>query len=127
MSLVDQRSEWKSRSHFLAIAAQTMPSIVVDNARAERSGKRGVGALMVPLDDPLPISANQPVDLVLNHALTQLAKVDPQSRPNRELQFFGRPLKHEESALGVSAATQQLQWAGARVWLYHELSPRRED
>jgi len=48
MRLVDQRSERKSRSHFLAVAAQTTRSIVVDNARAQRSGKQGAGAPMFP-------------------------------------------------------------------------------
>jgi hypothetical protein len=118
MSLVDQRSEWKSRSHFLAIAVQTMRSIGVDNARAQRSGKRGAGAPMVPPGDPLTISANQPVDLVLNTRSPSLPRSIPKAGQIVNSSFSG----------GLSNTKRaQLQWAGARVWLYHELSRRRED
>lgn len=124
MRLVDQRLEWKSRSHFFAIAAQMMRRILVDHAKAQRSAKRGAGAPMVPLDEPLTISANQRFDLVaLNDALTGLAKIDPQRSHIVELRFFGG-LSNEESAevLGISTATVQRQWAGARAWLYHEMT-----
>jgi RNA polymerase sigma factor (TIGR02999 family) len=124
--LVDQRSELKSRSQFFAIAAQTMRRILVDHAKAQHSAKRGAGAPMVPLDEPLDISANQPFDIVaLNDALTELAKIDPQRGQIVELRYFGG-LSNEESAevLGISTATVQRQWAGARSWLYHELKPK---
>jgi len=124
MRLVDQRSEWKSRSHFFAVAAQMMRRILVDHAKAQRSAKRGAGAPVVPLDEPLTISAHQPFDLVaLNDALTGLAKIDPQRSQIVELRFFGG-LSNEESAevLGLSTATVQRQWAGARAWLYHEMT-----
>jgi RNA polymerase sigma factor (TIGR02999 family) len=124
MRLVDQRSEWKSRSHFFAIAAQMMRRILVDHAKAQRSAKRGAGAPVVPLDEPLTISAHQPFDLVaLNDALTGLSKIDPQRSQIVELRFFGG-LSNQESAevLGLSTATVQRQWAGARAWLYHEMT-----
>jgi RNA polymerase sigma-70 factor, ECF subfamily len=45
-----------------------------------------------------------------------------------ELRFFGG-LSSEESAevLGISTATVQRQWAGARAWLYHEMSRQKQD
>jgi DNA-directed RNA polymerase specialized sigma24 family protein len=45
-----------------------------------------------------------------------------------ELRFFGG-LSNEESAevLGISTATVQRQWAGARAWLYHEMSRQKQD
>jgi len=126
MRLVDQRAEWKSRSHFLAIAAQMMRRILVDHAKAQRSAKRGAGAAKVPLDESLIVSAEQPFDLVaLNDALTALTKIDPQRGQIVELRFFGG-LSNEESAevLGISPATVQRQWTGARAWLFHEMSAR---
>ena len=52
---------------------------------------------MVPLDEPLTISANQPFDLAaLNDALTGVAKIDPQRSQIAEVRFFGRPLQPRE-------------------------------
>ena len=124
LRLVGQSTEWKSRSHFFAIAAQMMRRILVDHARGQHSAKRGSGAPKVPLDEPLTVSAEQRFDLIaLNDALTGLAQIDPQRGRIVELRFFGG-LSNEESAevLGISTATVQRQWAGARAWLYHEMS-----
>jgi len=123
LRLVDQRAEWKGRSQFFAIAAQMMRRILVDHAKAHWSVKRRAGAFKTPLDESLTVSAEQPYDLVaLDDALTGLAKIDPQRGQIVELRFFGG-LSNEESAeiLGISTATVQRQWAGARAWLYHEL------
>ncbi len=61
--------------------------------------------------------------LALDEALERLTKVDPQRSRIVELRFFGG-LSNEESAevLGVSPATIQRQWSGARAWLFHELN-----
>src|ERR1700722_7952584 len=42
---------WKDRAHFFAVSAQMMRRILVDSARARRSGKRGGAALRLNLDD----------------------------------------------------------------------------
>jgi RNA polymerase sigma factor (TIGR02999 family) len=104
-----------------------MRRILVDHAKEHAAQKRGAGASKVPLDDALTISAEPAGDLVaLNEALTNLEKIDPQRSRIVELRFFGG-LSNEESAevLGISPATVQRQWAGARAWLYHEL--RRQE
>ncbi len=127
LRLVDQRSEWKSRAHFFAIAASMMRRILVDHAKQHRTSKRGSGLPKTRLDDALTVSAEPSVDLVALHdALTGLSQVDPQRSQIVELRFFGG-LSNEESAevLGISPATVQRQWAGARAWLFHEMS--RED
>lgn len=124
LRLVDQRTDWKSRAHFFAIAAQMMRRILVDHAKEHLAKKRGGNLSKAPLDDALTISAEPMGDLVaLNDALTALGKIDPQRVQIVELRFFGG-LSNEESAkvLGISPATVQRQWAGARAWLYHELS-----
>ena len=63
---------------------------------------------------------NRDVDLLaLDEALERLTKIDPQRSRIVELRFFGG-LSNEESAevLGVSPATIQRQWSGARAWLF---------
>jgi RNA polymerase sigma factor (TIGR02999 family) len=129
LRLVDQRAEWKSRSHFFAIAASMMRRILVDHAKQHRTSKRGAGLPKIPLDEALTISEQPSVDLVaLNEALANLEKVDPQRSQIVELRFFGG-LSNEESAevLGISPATVQRQWAGARAWLYHEMSHQESE
>jgi RNA polymerase sigma factor (TIGR02999 family) len=124
MRLVDQRVVWKGREHFFAIAAQMMRRILVDHAKKNHSAKRGSGVRPLSLDEPLIVSAKPDKDLVaLDEALTRLATHDPQRSKIIELRFFGG-LSNEESAvvLGISPATVQRQWAGARAWLYRELS-----
>ena len=57
--------------------------------------------------------------LALDEALQQLAKVDALRAQIVELRFFGGLSKEETaSILGISSATVQRQWAGAKAWLY---------
>jgi len=124
LRLVDQRAGWKSRSHFFAIAASMMRRILVDHAKENRASKRGGGLPKASLDEALTVSESQPIDLVaLNDALSELEKIDPQRSQIVELRFFGG-LSNEESAevLGISPATVQRQWAGARAWLYRQIT-----
>jgi RNA polymerase sigma factor (TIGR02999 family) len=124
--LIDQNVEWKSRAHFFAIAAKMMRRILVDHARAKSRSKRGVGIPRVGLDEQVIGSQERNVDLVaLDEALEHLARIDPQRSRIVELRYFGG-LSNEESAnvLGISPATVQRQWSGARAWLYRELGGR---
>jgi RNA polymerase sigma factor (TIGR02999 family) len=121
MRLVDQDVQWNSRAHFFGIAAQMMRRILVDHAKAQAAAKRGAGAPRIELDERLAASPQRDVDLLaLDEALERLSEVDPQRSRIVELRFFGG-LSNEESAevLGVSPATIQRQWAGARAWLFH--------
>jgi RNA polymerase sigma factor (TIGR02999 family) len=125
LRLIDQRVQWNSRAHFFGIAAQMMRRILVDHAKAQSAAKRGAGALRIELDEGLATAPHRDVDLLaLDEALERLTKVDPQRSRIVELRFFGG-LSNEECAevLGVSPATIQRQWTGARAWLFHELNP----
>jgi len=84
---------------------------------------------VLSLDEPLAISKEPGKDLIaLDDALGRLAKSDPQRGRIVELRFFAG-LSNEESArvLDISPATVQRQWAGARAWLYHEMSQQGAD
>jgi RNA polymerase sigma factor (TIGR02999 family) len=124
--LIDQNVEWQSRAHFFAIAARMMRRILVDHARAKSRSKRGSGMTHVGIDDQAMQSQGPNVDLMaLDEALEHLAKIDPQRGRIVELKYFGG-LSNEESAnvLGISTATVQRQWSGAKAWLFRELSSR---
>ena len=66
----------------------------------------------------------RPVDLVvLDDALNDLARLDPEQSRIVELRFFGG-LSIEETAevLGMSPATVKRHWTTARLWLHREIS-----
>jgi RNA polymerase sigma factor (TIGR02999 family) len=123
LRLVRQDANWNNRAHFLGIAAKMMRRILVDHAKSQHRAKRGGGAVKVTLDGPAMIAKDANKELVaLEDALSRLENVDQQRAQIVELRFFGG-LSNEEAAkvLGISTATVQRQWAGARAWLYHEL------
>jgi RNA polymerase sigma factor (TIGR02999 family) len=115
---------WQNRSHFFAIAAQLMRSILVDHARSHAYAKRGGGARKIALDDAMVVSQQRATEVVaLDDALKRLAEIDPQQSRIVELRFFGG-LTIEETAevLRLSPATIKREWGTAKAWLYHELN-----
>jgi RNA polymerase sigma-70 factor (ECF subfamily) len=126
LRLVKQtRTRWQSRSHFFAVAAQVMRRILVDEARARKSEKRGAG--LVPLSlDAMPVEPGQaPHDITdLDDALRRLTVLDPRQGQLVELHVFGG-LTYDEigEVLHISARTVRREWGSARAWLGRELAP----
>lgn len=124
LKLVDQRRvAWNDRVHFYAAAARTMRHILVDHARGKRSGKRGSGALMLPIEAAQGLPAAPEVDLLaLDHALSLLTAREPRQGQVVELRYFaGLTLAETAQALGIAEATVSRDWAFARAWLFREL------
>jgi RNA polymerase sigma factor (TIGR02999 family) len=125
MRLIDvKRIQWQNRTHFLAVAAQTMRRILVEFARHRRRQKRGGDAVRVTIDDPGEIAQDKGVDLVaLSDALSALATFDSRMSQVVELRFFGG-LTVQEAAdvLDVSPETVMRDWKTAKAWLLRELS-----
>jgi len=114
---------WRDRRHFFAVASRMMRHILVDHARSRRTGKRGGGAVRVPLASAAaPASGGDPGQLAdllaLDEALRSLAGLDPRKARVVELRYFGG-LTVDEAAevLGVSAPTVALDSRMARAWL----------
>lgn len=126
LKLIDQRStNWESRTHFFAIAAQAMRRILVDYARKKHRGKRGGAETDLTLDEAaLLVSKEKSVDLVaLDEALTRLATEDEQQARVVELRYFGgMTLDETANALNISAATIARDWMMAKAWLHRELT-----
>jgi len=115
-------AEVANRAHFLAVASRLMRQILVDHARGHRAAKRG-GGIKLELNDAMGAQNPQNMDLVvLDDALNELAKLDPQQTRIVELRFFGG-LSIEETAeiVGVSPTTVKREWATARAWLRREV------
>ena len=123
LRLIDQKVSWQSRAHFMGIAAQIVRRILLDHAKSKAAAKRGGGEIALELDESSIGGKARDLNLIaLDEALLELEKIDPIRSRIVEMRFFGG-LSNEESAevLGVSTATVQRQWAGARAWLFHAM------
>jgi RNA polymerase sigma factor (TIGR02999 family) len=118
------RIEWKSKAHFIGIAAQVMRRILVDHARKWKARKRGGLQEHVSLEG-LELPAMPAQDLtVLDEALDKFAREYPRQARVVELRFFGG-LTAEETAevvngpdAEVSSRTVERDWRFARAWLH---------
>jgi RNA polymerase sigma factor (TIGR02999 family) len=121
--LVDWKNvSWQNRAHFFAVAAQVMRKILVDNARAKNTGKRG--GQKISLDEAVSFAEEKELNLIaLDEALSNLEKLDERQARIVELRFFGG-LSIEETAyvLDVSATTVKREWTFAKAWFQRELT-----
>lgn len=121
------RIDWRSRAHFLGVAATLIRQILVDHARSRLRAKRGGGNLFLQLEDSVAEAPRREVNLVaLDDALMDLARLDAQQAKVVELRFFGG-LSIEETAevLSISDSTVKRDWAVAKSWLFRELAANR--
>ena len=114
-----------NRAHFLAVSSRLMRQILVDHARRYRAAKRG-GGLKLELKDAMATQKVQDIDLIaLDHALSQLASLDPQQSRIVEMRFFsGLSIEDTAEVIGISRTTVKREWATARAWLLREMSRR---
>jgi len=115
-----QGSAWADRTHFLAVAARAMRSVLVDHARGKGRAKRGGDRAAVPLDRLQLAVEERGIDpLVLDEALRDLAGRDERAARVVELRFFGGLTMPEIAEhLGVATRTVEREWELARAWLY---------
>ena len=123
------RTQWRNRSHFLAVASTMMRRILVNHELARRAAKRDAELVAVTLSGLEQLGAAPDRDLVAVHeALLALEPVDARAAKVVELRFFGG-LDNDEiaDALGVSLATVKRDWVLARAWLHRELGGSAAD
>lgn len=119
-----ERVDWRSRSHFYAIASRAARHVLVDHAERRRTAKRGGGARAVELDDQLA-AAERPLDelIALSQLLDRLDQLEPRQVRVVECRFFGGlSLDETAEALSISAATVSRDWTFARAWLHREMA-----
>ena len=120
------RMALQNRTHFFAMAARLMREILVDHARAQRTAKRGAGALTVTLDAAARVPDRADVDvLLLDDALNDLARLDERQSRIVELRYFtGLSIDETSEVMGISPATVSREWTTARAWLHRQISGR---
>ena len=118
-------AQWQDRAHFFAVAARIMRQILVDHARQHLAGKRGGGMILLPLNEALAFTPEEPERVLqVDEALTRLSIEDELVGRVVELRFFGG-LSVDETAevLKVPKRTVEREWTFGRAWLRTELGP----
>jgi RNA polymerase sigma factor (TIGR02999 family) len=121
-----ERMEWRSRAHFLAVAAIAMRRVLVDYAVRRNARKRDGGRHKVPLDDVADVMlvSDERADelLALDDAMRRLAAVSERQCRVVECRYFaGMSIEETAEALRISPATVKREWMVARAWLHREL------
>lgn len=118
------KNQWASRGHFLAMASIMMRRILVNHALAKQAFKRDVPMVSLTLTEAQQVAGEAgSQDITRIHdALLAFEQVDPRAAKVVELKFFGG-LEIEEIAalLGVATATVKRDWTLARAWLFRAL------
>lgn len=119
--------DYRSRSHFMAVAANVMRQILVDHARTRRAAKRGGPQPKVSLDEARDAGVARPVEIIaVADALRDLARRDPQQAQLVELRFFGGMTAEESAeALQLPVGTVRRELRLAQAWLQCELDQGR--
>ncbi|MGE0442270.1 MAG: sigma-70 family RNA polymerase sigma factor [Gemmatimonadales bacterium] len=115
----------RDRSHFFAIAAQSMRRVLIDHARGRRRLKRGQGQDAVPLDAVADLVGDQAAEelLALDAALDRLALLSPRAAQVVERRFFaGLSMEETAESMGTSVRTVRRDWVQARAWLRKEIA-----
>lgn len=134
LKLVNQTHvQWKSRAHFLSVAAKAMRHILIDYARRSQRQKRGGGHHKVSLQSVKEgvmaesgleevVSERAQALVALDNALNQLSQLSERQCQVVECRFFGgMTVPDTAAALGISPATVKRDWGLARAWLYREM------
>ena len=126
----DAQPHWKSRSQFLAAAAEAMRRILIDNARRKQALRRG-GAVEKLSIDAAAIEVASPMTddelLLLNDALDALATHDPRKADLvKQWCFVGLTVPEAAAALGISERTASRDLAYAKAWLFDEMKRLRQ-
>lgn len=108
------------REHFMAYAATTMRSIIIDFVRRRSAERRGGDAEHVTLDTRAAAVLGGADDeiLAVHEALETLAEVDPRLVRVVEMRYFAGLTDIEiGAALGVTDRTVRRDWERARLLL----------
>lgn len=113
--------EIKDREHFLAYAATTMRSIIIDHVRRRKAERRGGGAVArVTLDTGVAeeLGASDEEILEVGDALEALGQIDERLVKVVEMRYFAGLTDLEiAAALGVTDRTVRRDWDRARLLL----------
>jgi RNA polymerase sigma factor (TIGR02999 family) len=131
LRLVDanESQSWEGRGHFFAAAAEAMRRILIENARAKNSERRGGKHRRVDLlEQNAAVDAASDELLLLDEALSKLAESRPEAAELVRLRVFAG-LSTEEAAaiLAIPDRTARRTWTYAQAWLRRAMQPGDAD
>lgn len=112
--------DWRSKTHFAALAATAMRQALLDYLKNQNRQKRGGGWNRITLSEAEEISSpTNTVDVeLLDSALVELTKLDNRAARVVELRFFGGMTEQTiAKLLNISERTVRNDWSMARAWL----------
>jgi RNA polymerase sigma factor (TIGR02999 family) len=114
---------WESPNHFIAVAAEVMRRILVDNARRRKRIKRGGEFHRVQLElESVGDDLNEDDLIELDQALEELAAQDPVKARLVVMRYFGgMTIEDACDVLDISRTTAHRHWTYARAWLYRRI------
>jgi RNA polymerase sigma factor (TIGR02999 family) len=124
-----QQPTFKSRAHFLSIAAKVMRQILIDYARKRKADKRGAGLPKMSLEEACSAAVDRPaVMIALADALEALERKDARKARLIEMRYFGG-LTLEESAevAGITIESVRYELRVGQAWLHRELNLSAND
>jgi len=118
--LTARERDWRSRSHFFAIAARAMRRLLIEHARGRPKGVR------IPIDGLQEFLRGRDAQLELALAVDGLLDDMPPAHGSWcsivELKFFlGFTDEEAAEVLGLPLRSLQRQFGDARRWLYEKL------
>jgi RNA polymerase sigma factor (TIGR02999 family) len=119
--------DYRSRAHFLGVAARVMRQILIDHARIRDAEKRGGGQSMCVLEEWMdPPVERAPSLIAVDDAIQALERSDAGKARLIEMRFFGG-LTAEESAdvLQLPVEKVRAELRVAQAWLKRELQRRQ--
>jgi len=119
-----EKTDWRSRAHFLAAAAEAMRHILIDRARQRSTVRHGGNQQRVDIEHiDIPIDTDDDERLLaVNAALDKLTAEHPQIADLVKLRcFVGLEVAEAAKVLQIPRATAYRRWQFARTWLYKEL------
>jgi RNA polymerase sigma-70 factor (ECF subfamily) len=122
----NEQPDYRSRAHFLCVAARVIRQILIDHARGHNAEKRGGGQFVCALEDWMdhPVERS-PALIAIDDSLNALEKSDPGKANLIEMRFFGG-LTAEESAevLNIPVEKVRAELRVAQAWLKRDLDRR---
>jgi RNA polymerase sigma factor (TIGR02999 family) len=119
--------DYRSRAHFLCVAARAMRQILIDHARGRNAAKRGGPQAKISLDEAQDAAGEASPEIVaVDDALRELERRDPRKAQLIEMRFFGG-LTAEDSAevMDLPVHTVRRELRTAQAWLQRELDKKK--
>ena len=124
LRLREQRSSYRNRRHFFAMATRVMMRVLIDYQRSQLADKRWGNQVRVSLSRLHgPVKASNPVDMMaFSQALEELSVLDERKADVvRLFVLWGFELTEIAEMLEVSVRTVERDWKFSRLWLADKL------